>query len=99
MTGSDIIKMSREKHIKEVENNKELNAMRFVIQYQNGKTYIYKFNSPSLNAIKKININDVIMAQVISGFCPTTNRENFIPMIYNLVYIQERFEVQYEEEE
>ena len=53
MTGSDIIKIAREKHIKEVENNKELNAMRFVIQYQNGKTYIYKFNSPSLSAIKK----------------------------------------------
>lgn len=99
MTGSDIIKIARDTHIAEVERNKELNAMRFIIQFQNGKTYIYKFNSPSLKAIKGINLDQVIMAQVVSGICPTTNRENFIPVIYNMIYLERRFEVKLEEGE
>lgn len=98
MTGSDIIKIAREKHIKEREQNSEINAIRFIVQYQNGKTYIYKFIAASLNIIKNLNMNEVIMVQVASGISPTGNRNIFVPVVYNMVYFKERYEVPYDEE-
>lgn len=98
MTGSDIIKIARAKHIEERDKNSELNAMRFIVQYQNGKTYIYKFIAASLNIIKNLNMDEVIMVQVASGISPTDNRGIFAPVVYNMVYFKERYEVPYDEE-
>ena len=98
MTGSDIIKIARAKHIEEPDKNSELNAMRFIVQYQNGKTYIYKFIAASLNIIKNLNMDEVIMVQVASGISPTDNRSIFAPVVYNMVYFKERYEVPYDEE-
>lgn len=97
MNGNEILNLAREKHIKEREDNKELNAMRFVIQYQNGKTYIYKFVSATLSIFKTLKLEDVIMIQVASGISPVDNRNIFVPVIYNTVYIKERYEVPYDE--
>lgn len=99
MTGSDIIKIAREKHIKEREQNSEINAMRFIVQYQNGKTYIYKFISASLNIIKNLDMGEVIMVQVASGISPTDNRNIFAPIVYNMIYFKERYEVPYIDED
>ena len=71
--------------------------MRFVIQYQNGKTYIYKFVSATLSIFKTLKLEDVIMVQVASGISPADNRNIFVPVIYNTVYIKERYEVPYDE--
>lgn len=98
MTGSDIIKIARVKHIEERDKNSELNAMRFIVQYQNGKTYIYKFIAASLNIIKNLNMDEVIMVQVASGISPIDNRNIFAPVVYNMVYFKERYEVSYDEE-
>ncbi len=97
MNGNEILNLAREKHIKEREDNKELNAMRFIIQYQNGKTYIYKFVSATLSIFKTLKLEDVIMVQVASGISPVDNRNIFVPVIYNTVYIKERYEVPYDE--
>lgn len=53
MTGPDIIKIARAKHIEERDKNYELNAMRFIVQYQNGKLiFINLF--PHLSILLKI---------------------------------------------